>query len=219
MIPAVSSFRRSLPLRCQSCALLPKADAGPCPFTDLRYGAGDVLMEQGPVPPRILFLRRGQVVLSSSSSSGRDLSCAVRGAGTMLGLEAVLERPLPYAVRALTDVTLCVVDIGSFKSWIGPLDSPLGAALRLSLEETIRRAGERQAVEGTAVRRVARFLAQTTDADDAEPDIPHGVLASVLGMRAETLSRALGELRALGALADGRRICVVDRQELRRAAE
>jgi CRP-like cAMP-binding protein len=135
----------------------------------------------------------------------------------MLGLEGVLGRPMSYEVRALTDVAFCFLKTESFKIWIGPLDSQLGRVLRFSLEEALRRTGERHAVEGTALRRVARFLVQTAERDVSgePPHIPHGVLATVLGMRAETLSRALSELRAAGALARGRKIRIADVGRLR----
>jgi CRP-like cAMP-binding protein len=210
----------SLPLRCQTCRMAPSSGDQACPFTDTRLEAGARLAEAGQVPSQIVLLRRGQVVLSASAGAGRDVSCAVRGPGTLLGLDAVLERELPYEVRALTHVAACSVGAESFKAWMGPLDSPLGVAFRLSLEETARRTGERQAVEGTSVRRVARFLCEATDDGDREaPGIPLGVLASILGMRAETLSRALAELRDRGILAPGRKICVSDPAALRRAAE
>jgi CRP-like cAMP-binding protein len=101
------------------------------------------------------------------------------------------------------------------------MDSPIGMVLRFSLDEAARRAGERHAIEGTALRRLARFLLQTNERrDGAEPiDIPLGVLASVLGMRPETLSRALSDLRTAGALAPGRSVRVVNREKLRTAAE
>jgi CRP-like cAMP-binding protein len=139
----------------------------------------------------------------------------------MLGLEGVLGHSMPYEVRALTDVALCFLDADSFKRWVGPLDSPVGTVLRLSLDEAMRRAGERHAIEGTALRRVARFLRETTnEATDGEArDIPLGVLAHVLAMRPETLSRALSDLRAKGALAPGRSLRIADREKLRLAAE
>lgn len=186
---------------------------------DTRLEAGATVAREGEIPAKIVFLRRGQVVLSTPAGSGGHASCAVRGPGTLLGLDAVLDRRLPYEVRALTHVAACVVDTQSFKTWMGPLDSAFGVTLRLSLEETARRTGERQAVEGTAVRRVARFLFDAAESDGAGPGIPLGVLASILGMRAETLSRALGDLRGQGILARERKICVVDRDALRRVAE
>lgn len=208
-----------LPLRCQSCGFASHARAGICLLGDARTEAGSTIIEQGQIPERVVLLRRGKVVLSSHAESGRELSCAVRGSDSLLGLESVLHRPVPYEVRALTDVALCFVDAASFKTWIGPLDSPLGTVLRYSLEEMLRRASERQAVEGTALRRVARFLLQTTETDGEPLTVPQGVLASVLGMRPETLSRALADLKASGALAPGRKIGVKDLERLRVAAE
>jgi CRP-like cAMP-binding protein len=76
-------------------------------------------------------------------------------------------------------------------------------------------------MEGTAVRRLAAFLLQmrTSASRDQTPSIPLAVLAEVLGMRPETLSRALSELRAEGALAPGRKIRVLDEATLRLFAE
>lgn len=180
-----------------------------------------MLSQEGAVPETVMYLRRGQVVLSTPSAASRGGSCAVRGPDTILGMEGALGRPLPYEVRALTDVTLCLLPTESFRAWLGPLDVPLGAALRLSLDETLRRVGERQAIEGTAVRRVARFLLQVSAEDDpGEPlRAPLGVLASVLGMRPETLSRCLAELRASGALGPERGIRIADVERLRTFAD
>jgi len=209
-----------VPMRCQSCRLAPPDGSRACPFKHGIKSAGETLVEQGDVPANVVYLRRGQVVLTASTASGRDLSCAVRGPNTMLGLEGLLEQRMPYEIRALSDVALCSVDTDSFKAWVGPLDSPVGTVLRLSLDEAMRRAGERHAIEGTAVRRVARFLDEAIGTQrSGEPlPIPLAVLANVLGMRPETMSRALAELRAAGALGDGRSVHVVDREKLRLAA-
>src|ERR1043165_5090182 len=83
---------------------------------------------------------------------------------------------MPYDARTLTDAALCFLDVAAYKALLGPLDSPLGSALRFALEESIRRAGERHAVEGTAVQRVARFLtdAGCEIANGNPHDIPLG---------------------------------------------
>jgi CRP-like cAMP-binding protein len=210
----------SLPLRCQACELVLRSGATDCPFRDAKKPAGTVLIPEGHKPDGVLYLRRGQVVLSTTSSSGTEASCAVRGPNTLLGLEAVLDRPMPYQVWALTDVAICVLEIGQFKSWLGDMSSPLGAALGYSLEEAARRVGERQALEGTALKRVARFLMQHVEngANGESLDTPHRLLAGMLGMRPETLSRALAELRDLGALGAGRSVRVTSIDRLRSIA-
>lgn len=212
--------RSTRPLRCQTCRLASEAGADGCRFEHGRAAAGVVLIEQGTTPDRVIYLRRGLAVLSSESEVGSEVPCAVRGSETMLGLEGALGRSVPYEVRSLTDVALCSLKTESFKEWLGPLDSPLGAALRLSVEEAMRRAGERQAIRGTAIQRVARFLLETrVQRSGSSDDVPLGVLARCLGMRPETLSRALSELRAIGALALEREIRIADPETLRRAAE
>jgi CRP-like cAMP-binding protein len=207
----------SLPLRCQACGLVLRSGATDCPYRDAKKAAGTVLIPEGQTPESVIYLRRGQVVLSSTSASGSEVSCAVRGPNTMIGLEALLDRPIPYQVWALTDVAICTLEVDQFRTWLGEMSSPLGAALGYSLEEAARRVGERHALEGTAVRRVARFLLDHAEQDSGGEslDTPHRLLAGILGMRPETLSRALAELRDAGALAPGRSVRVTSIERLR----
>lgn len=178
-------------------------------------------MPQGVTPDAVIYLRRGQVVLSSMAASGAEVSCAVRGPDTLLGLELLLSQPMPYQVWALTDVAFCVLEPAQAEAWLGDRTTPTGAALIYSLEEASRRVGERQALQGPARRRLARFLLQQSQTDaGGEPfETPHVVLASMLGMRPETLSRALADLRAAGALARGRAVRVASERRLRELAE
>lgn len=211
-----------LPLRCQTCELVIRSGVDECPYRDTRRDAGSVLLYQGQKAPAILYLRRGQVVLSSTSASGAEVSCAVRGPDSLLGLEALVDSPMPYQVWALTDVVLCVLETDAFAAWVGSMKSPLGATLGFALKEASRRVGERQALQGTAVQRVARFLMQHAEASagGGEPlRTPQRLLAGILGMRPETLSRALSELRLAGALAAGRAgLRIRDLDRLRRLA-
>lgn len=211
----------SLPLRCQTCGLVLRAGASECPFRDTRKSAGSILLQEGVRPESVVYLRRGQVVLSSSAASGSEVSCAVRGPDTMLGLELLLDRPMPYQVWALSDVVYCSLDRVAAEAWIGERKSPAGAALTYSLEESARRIGERQALQGSALRRAARFLLQQCEAAGSDEPIttPHRVLAGMLGMRPETLSRALAQLRTSGMLVQGRAIQVADVARLRALAD
>ena len=207
-----------MPFRCQVCRLGAASQPYPCPFYEVRRSEGSVLVQQGERPKSIWYLRRGQVVLGSINESGSEQATAVRGPDTLLGIEALLGDPVPYRITALTDVVLCTIDADAFREWVGSLGSPMGTVLELALRESARRVAERQGVEGTAVRRVSRFLIQRHEQNGSAQRMPLHVLANVLGMRAETLSRALGELRASGALAPGRGIKIADLGELRRVA-
>lgn len=208
----------ALPLRCQSCRLGIASQPYPCPFHEVRRTAGSVLVQQDERSPCVWYLRRGQVVLGATNAAGSVQSSAVRGPDTLLAIEALLGEPVPYQISALTDVVLCTLDAEAFRAWVGSLGSPMGSVLELALREAGRRVAERQALEGTAVRRVSRFLLQHHDEAGANADrVPQQVLAQVLGMRPETLSRALARLRAAGAIASGRgAVRIVDVSRLRR---
>jgi len=210
-----------MPLRCQTCGLVTRSGVAECPFRDTRRAAGSVLLQQGVKPEAVVYLRRGQVVLSSNAASGAEVSCAVRGPDTLLGLELLLDQPMPYQVWALTDVAYCTLDHAAAEAWLGDRGTPAGAALTYALEESARRVGERQALQGPALRRVARFLLQHSEADGSDEALktPHRVLAGMLGMRPETLSRTLADLRAAGALARGRVVRVASVERLRELAE
>ncbi len=209
-----------MPWRCQTCKLGAASIPEECPFHETRRPPGTVLLAEGEKPDVVWYLRRGRVALGSVTESGADSSCAVRGPETLLGLEVLLGDPVPYQVWTLTDVVLCAIDAGQFRSWTGSLQTPMGAVLDLTLREAARRIADRQALEGTAVQRIARFLVASYDAGtpDEPLDLQQRVIARVLSMRPETLSRAMAKLREENALGPGRNVSIADIDALRRIA-
>lgn len=205
--------------RCAACVLGCAAAPAACPFHDVARAPGAVLLRQGDVPDAVFYVRDGLVLLSSIDESGSETSCALRGPGALLGLEAVVGAAVDYEAWALADVVVCRLGIDDLKRW-AEAGRPARGLLQLALEETIRRQKERIALAGRTVTRLARFLV----ARDAQPsgrgplEIEHQLLARLLGMRAETFSRAVAQLRTAGALADAREIAVADRDVLARFA-
>jgi CRP-like cAMP-binding protein len=149
-----------------------------------------------------------------------DASCAVRGPETLLGIEVLLGQPVPYQVWSLTDVVLCAIDAAQFRAWTGSLNTPIGAVLDMTLREASRRVADRQALEGTAVQRIARFLVASHEAGSPDDplDLQQRIIARVLSMRPETLSRAMAKLREDDALEPGRNVRIKDLDALRRLA-
>lgn len=211
---------------CSTCALGCATPGAPCPFVTLSRPAGTLLFGQGEVPPAVWYVREGTVLLSALGEGGEELSAALRGPGALLGVEALAGRPAEQEVWTLSVVSLCSLPLDRLRAWAGPLEGPVGALLGLTLDETSRRREERLAIGGRAVSRLARFLLARERLDGGggggggQPlDVELQVLARMLGMRAETLSRSLGRLRQAGALAPGRAVRVVDLEALRRQAE
>jgi len=168
------------------------------------------------------LLRRGHVVFGRADEDGALGSCGVRGAGALLGLEGLHDSVMPHGVWALTELVVCSVDLVTFRRWLA-LDmdrSPGGIVLALALQESSMRSLDRQNLDGPSVRRVARFLWMSLQATPAEEplDFQHNVIARILGMRPETLSRALATLRQQQAIAEGRCLRISKIAELRRLA-
>lgn len=204
---------------CDVCALGRASRPGVCPFNETVKPQGTVLVRQGQRPEAAWYIRSGQVLIGVSNDNGAG-SCAVRGPGALLGVEALLGEPSACEAHALSEVVLCTLDAEAFRDWIGPLSSPPGVVLTLALREASRQTDERIALEGSATQRVARFLhgRHIAGAGDSALEIQKQLLARVLGMRPETLSRALAELRERGVLGRGRRVTVVDPAGLERVA-
>ncbi len=104
-------------------------------------------------------------------------------------------------MRALSRVRLCSLPAEEMKRWIGPLRSPAQAIVELLLEESGAQRTDVNFREGSCLRRVARFaLAYTTFLAERPEAIRKQVLARMLGMRPETLSRCLTRLERMGAI-------------------
>jgi CRP-like cAMP-binding protein len=191
-----------------------------CPSQERTVTAGSTLIEQGAAPKAVTLLKRGLVGLCSVGEGGVEFGCTVRGPKTLLGLESLFSMRATYRVWALTDIVLCIAPIPRLGPWIGPLDTPLGALLHLTVEEANRRVNERLDVGGSSVARVARLLLRRcVDFERSQLELSQRLVARVLSMTPETVSRALSKLHAAGAVTSTHPIAVGDIEQLRRMAQ
>lgn len=191
-----------------------------CPSQERRFIAGDTLIEQGHSPRAVMLLKEGLVGLCTVSDTGAELGCTVRGPRTLLGLESVYATKSTYRVWALTNLTVCEAPIERLGPWIGSLDTPVGALLRLVIEEANRRVTERLDLGGSSVARIARLLLRKcVDLQRNRLELSQRLVARVLSMTPETVSRALGKLHSAGAVSSTRPVVIGDVQQLRRLAE
>jgi CRP-like cAMP-binding protein len=196
------------------------ADGGRCPFVPRRRSAGAVLHLAGDGVDRVCFVKSGTVLVTRSIDDEQveGAPWAIRRAGSFLGLEGLVRFDHVDSARALTDVTLCGASLSMVKDWLDRRT----AAPRVLLEAALRASAWdrplRGNADGTAPQRVATWLLKNASEASAE-GIPRKVLAGLLGMRPETLSRALCGLAAQGAIRHARRtVTIVDRAQLRSVA-
>jgi len=183
--------------------------------------AGNVIVTQGDRLQEVFIVREGTVLVTSFSSEGDEVWSSVRGPDTLIGAELLRHGRCDVDVVALTEVRLLRIGRDDFQNWIGPPHSPALTVVDLLLQEIAASGRDRAMTTGSAMSRIARFLRERQRVESAgRPfDIEQRVLARVLQIRPETLSRALSKLRQDGILATGPRLSVIDAYRLSRLAD
>lgn len=178
---------------------------GFCPFIDRRHAIGQLLYLEGEAARHIWYVKSGTVVLvrRSRDSQGEGRVRAVRFPGSLIGLEALISDRYVDSARTASDAVLCGITREGADAWVGAPGSPARTALELTLRSACADPARPAATDGSAVERVAAWLC------DEGPrgvtlELPRHVIADLLGMRPETLSRALTRLCDQGAIAASR---------------
>lgn len=157
--------------------------------------------------------------------SGHECMCVLRGAESLLGFESVDDVSIPYALWPLSELEL----------WTAPrLALPALMAEPAAMMSLLALASRAQGLHLTerimhsrsATARLAQFLLISERVDESDEDetpsrveLPRHVMARVLAMRPETLSRTLKRLEADGAIEVGADIRILDRARLKSASQ
>ena len=202
---------------CQ-CPLAAVCSRGSGPLREIQRKQHNILYVQGEPASQVYFVRKGTVSLHRMSSENRALgrTRALRHHGTFLGIEALIDDDYQDSARAETPLQLCVASRERARDWISGRAAAslvvLKAVLRTADDELIPQA----APDGTAVQRVASWILDRHQIQQTV-NLPRQVIADLLGMRPETLSRALHLLDEEGLIEASRRyILLVDQEGLRR---
>jgi len=188
----------------------------------------DTVAERKTRLPGVFAVAYGTLNLALHGADGLQRVLRLVGAGQTFGeAPALLGRPSPYEVRALSDAKLVVVPAGAIFAVI-ERDPRFARALLVSLAE--RKMELLAEIESTTMRRGAQRLAHyltslVADADRAgawRVRLPASktLIASRLDMKKETLSRLLRALADQGVIAMAQRdITILDRVRLVEAAD
>ncbi len=199
---------------CSACSL-GNASQGRCRLTPTTREPGATLCAQGERPRSVFFVKEGFVALSAVSPRGTELVLTLRGPTSLLCTESLHSEPSPFEVRALSRVKLCTISGDAMSQWIGPEKSPARVVLDLLLCESKMQRDEVNWRQGDCLSRVARFaLAHARFLADRPNAVRKQVVARLLGMRPETLSRCLTRLERDGVLDASRGVRVLDPRRL-----
>jgi CRP-like cAMP-binding protein len=183
---------------------------------------GDILFNQDDPAIAFYFILDGWVAMFREGSDGERTAIHLVGPGDSFA-EAVLAREARYPVsaEAASDLRVARIDTARFRNLI--MQSPelslsIIAAVFTKLRRLVSRIEQDQG--WSPQRRVAAFLYRICGADNGacrfELPVGQRYIAARLSMSPETLSRALGELSAIGVEAKRRRIVVRDISRLAR---
>lgn len=203
-------------LECRECPVLGALEPDACPFRIIKKKAGDLVFGQGLVLDAAWHLKSGLVLLSSVSPRGDEEYCTLRTPGSMLNVESLRDRPTVHEGWALTDVEVCQLGTAAVSELVGRRPSMATLLQDKALDELSQCVTDRTHRREPATVRLARLIASFQD-EAISPlleRLPRSVIARLLGMRPETLSRSLAELRAAGALVGGRALEVADGDRL-----
>lgn len=198
---------------CTSCSL-GQALGTPCPLTVRGLQAGQRLWEAGDEPRRLVHIREGLVGLAAAGAGGADEAFVLRGPGAVVGFEHLVETTSRFAARMLNDGEVCDLPLRLVAGRRSDRPDVASELLRRAVEEVARLLRERRASTAPTLNRVAAYLLAPGPLDPLAHGLSKGILARMLSMQPETLSRALAELRRRDLITD--ELQVVDRAALRR---
>jgi CRP-like cAMP-binding protein len=192
----------------------------------VRLDAGESLFERGERAHALYLLVQGQLKLYRTSPDGNEVIIDLLEAGMTFGeTRAFLEGPHWHvSCAALAEAEVAAVDLPTFLAALRDSVDTCLLLLRRISERAERHVDdiERLALQGGTCRVASYLLGQLPPGrSEYRLTVTKGVLATRLGLRAETLSRVLKQLSADGivSVTSGNIVRVPNRQKLQRFVE
>lgn len=171
------------------------------------YAAGSVLLEQGVLASDVLRVRTGAVLLTSVDGDGNEQLCCLRGPGACLNLPSMQGRPSAFRAQALVGSEICHLPTSTLNEALRDGGARAEAVLALAIMDSQTWAKDLALLSHprSADRLAALLLSVGRLGIDAD-EIPRHLVARILHIRPETLSRLAQEFRNRGALGEGLRV-------------
>jgi CRP-like cAMP-binding protein len=206
------------PGACPLCSRLTQSGDEGLPFNVVRRPAGSIVLRHDYRIEHVVLVRSGRVKLSVADVTGAERAYAMRGAGSILGLEALLGMPALLNARVDIEGELAIVEPAALERWFETSGMVGVELVKHVIAENVRLSAERLLVDGNSEARIARFLLerQTNPFLAAWRDVARHEMAGLLSMRPETLSRAVRVLQDCEAIGPG--LEIRDTEKLRQIA-
>jgi CRP-like cAMP-binding protein len=192
----------------------------------VRLDTGAILFERGEQARALYLLVQGQLKLYRTSPDGNEVIIDLLEAGMTFGETRVFleDHQFHVSCAALAEAEVAAVDLPTFLALLRDSVDTCLLLLRRISERAERHVDdiERLALQGGACRVASYLLGQLPPSrSEYRLTVAKGVLATRLGLRAETLSRILKQLNADGivSVSSGNIVRIPSRQKLQRFIE
>lgn len=179
-------------------------------------GVGENLIVAGEPRTKVWFIRSGWVRVIVHSAGGHETTAAIAGPGEILGCAAYFGLAIaPCTVTAMSGVEAVSVPAIAFERWL-KTDALAACRLIAILGRRLSESGSLKAINAErAPLRVRLTLGWLARKFGSEIPATRAMLADLTGLRAETCSRVLSDLRRRGVLTvSPGRIRVLRREDL-----
>jgi len=163
------------------------------------FPPGSVLFRSGEQTPGVWIVRDGRLELSMGSGRRRAVVQLLRPGDVDGDIQLLLEMPLPYTGRALSEVTCLFLAREDFEELLA---TRLGIARRW-LSSVAQRLAASQArilalLGGSLTAQAASLLAE--EAVDGRVELPQRTLSAMLGVQRPSLNKVLKDLERDGLI-------------------
>lgn len=181
-----------------------------------RLSRGETLFVQGDPAGSIYVVLDGLVKLGRITQSGDDIVVAVYSRGESFGEAAALKGgAYPVTVEAVEDATLFQITARTIAEQVRNHPEVAMAMLASTFRHNHELVLEIEDIKGhTGAQRLATFLVALAPREEGASTfaLPYdkGLIAARLGMKPESLSRSISNLRAHGVAVRGQHVSVAD---------
>ena len=166
------------------------------------FRPGAALFHSGEQPPGVWIIRDGRVELSVGSGRRRAVVQLLRPGDVDGDIQLLLEMPLPYTARALSETTCLFLSREDFEQLLATRP---GIARRWLSSVAQRLAASQGRIlallGGPLAAQAARLLAE--EAADGRVELPQRTLAAMLGVARPSLNKVLKDLERDGLIRIG----------------
>ena len=181
-----------------------------------KYRAGQMVYLQGTHPECFYYLISGSVRSFISFSAGEERVLAIHRAGDLMGEASFFDGcPRVTSAMAVEDCQILAIDRAQLDAAF-QRHPELALPMLQHLARTVRMLSDHVGAASLPARhRVVRWLLDQPNREDGVLKATHEGIGQAVGLSRVTVSRALGELAALGLVELGyRSVTVLDRAEL-----